>query len=988
MAALSTFRSGLRERFMRLKLRGKITAVLLAVSVLIGSAVGLAAYLSARYLLISHTTTLLASQAQLERREFELRLGEMLSVAETLANNSATANALADSRERDVYLVPLLRSQKLAIAGSFLSVTDYRGRTVASTAGVPPDCSKQPDLASALQSGLARALLLKEDGKDDMLLLTLPVHYRPTGNVEGSVLLHVPLGKLLAPASATAASWLVDASGAVIAGQPPAYPTLSVATPLALPPPLDGFSFSLMLAQDRNAALGDLNILVAVCLLLALLVNGGLVLLARVGARYVSAPLDDLLQAAEDIVATGRPEVRIPSHGSDEFGRLAAAFNSMVERLGESYALLEARVEARTRDLEESQQVAEKAGNLLREAVSSIAEGFTIYDENDRLVLCNEAYLKIYAASRDLIVPGRTFEDIVRRGAERGQYPDAVGRVDTWVRQRVAQHQNANGEVLEQQLADGRWLMIVEYRTPSGYIVGNRVDISRLKQAMEALAEMELRWEMAVHGANDGIWDWNGQTGKIYFSERWKAMLGYPPEEIGDEVSEWSSRVHPDDYADSIAEMQRHLRGETEFYAREQRVRCRDGSYKWILDRGQAIFDAHGRAVRMAGSTTDISERRAAEASIRDRTEQLNTIFSLSPDGFVAFDAAQRVRYVSPAFLRMTGLVDAELAGLGESEFATLLSGLCAPQASFPGFAALRAQQMADHGAGAAKRPLIELAAGGQRVLQLGLRLARSETVSQILYCRDVTHETEVDRMKSEFLSTAAHELRTPMASIYGYSELLLHETFPAAEQHEFLDIIYRQTERMMVIINELLDLARIESRRGKDFSLESLELHQLLHEVIGSFKPPALRAVPFELGANSPRWVRADRGKLIQAINNVLANAYKYSPAGGAVEIELVDEQLAGALPQIGIRISDQGIGMAPEQLARVCERFYRADVSGEIPGTGLGMSIVKEIIELHGGRIDMSSAPGCGSSFTLWLPAASAAALATLTVSTEVSP
>jgi PAS domain S-box-containing protein len=128
-----------------------------------------------------------------------------------------------------------------------------------------------------------------------------------------------------------------------------------------------------------------------------------------------------------------------------------------------------------------------KANRLLQEAIDGLAEGFTIYDENDRLVVCNEAYLNFYSASRDLIVPGASFEEIVRKGAERGQYKEAIGRVDEWVRGRVRNHQEADGRHLEQLLDDGRWLLIVEHRTPSGYIVGNRIDITARK-----LAEVEL----------------------------------------------------------------------------------------------------------------------------------------------------------------------------------------------------------------------------------------------------------------------------------------------------------------------------------------------------------------------------------------------------------------------------------------------------------------------------------------------------------------
>jgi two-component system sensor histidine kinase/response regulator len=134
-------------------------------------------------------------------------------------------------------------------------------------------------------------------------------------------------------------------------------------------------------------------------------------------------------------------------------------------------------------DRKQIEKMAEKAYSLLHEAVSHVAVGFTIYDEQDRLVTCNEAYLDFYRTSRDLIVPGATFEEIVRKGAERGQYREAIGRVDEWVRERVRRHLDADGNLLEQHLDDGRWLLIIEHRTPSGFIVGNRIDITARKQA-------------------------------------------------------------------------------------------------------------------------------------------------------------------------------------------------------------------------------------------------------------------------------------------------------------------------------------------------------------------------------------------------------------------------------------------------------------------------------------------------------------------------
>ncbi|TXC66512.1 HAMP domain-containing histidine kinase [Piscinibacter aquaticus] len=284
-----------------------------------------------------------------------------------------------------------------------------------------------------------------------------------------------------------------------------------------------------------------------------------------------------------------------------------------------------------------------------------------------------------------------------------------------------------------------------------------------------------------------------------------------------------------------------------------------------------------------------------------------------------------------------------------------------AAAAAFPGLAALR-----DSGQGAT----FELQQPVRRVLSARMQLASAAHVSQVLYVRDVTHETEVDRMKSEFLTTAAHELRTPMTSIYGYVELLLAREMPAPRQRAVLDTVSRQSTLMMAIINQLLDLARIEARRGSDFELERLDLAAAAAATAADYRPPEGREAPRFAAAAQPMPVQADARKLQQALLNILSNAYKYSPAGGAVEISFRRDEHGGRVRH-GVAMRDHGIGMNETQRSRIFERFYRADASGNIPGTGLGMSIVKEIVELHGGSVDIDSAPGAGTCMTVWLPA-----------------
>ena len=148
----------------------------------------------------------------------------------------------------------------------------------------------------------------------------------------------------------------------------------------------------------------------------------------------------------------------------------------------------------------------------------------------------------------------------------------------------------------------------------------------------DALKESEQRWQLAVRGTNDGIWDWNVKTSEVFFSIRWKEMLGYEEQEISNHIEEWKTRVHPDDIGRVRQVMNDHFAKITQFYISEHRVRCKDGTYKWILDRGQAQWDSDGNVVRMVGSQTDITERKRAEEQLRQSEERFQIVARATND--------------------------------------------------------------------------------------------------------------------------------------------------------------------------------------------------------------------------------------------------------------------------------------------------------------------------------------------------------------------
>ena len=141
---------------------------------------------------------------------------------------------------------------------------------------------------------------------------------------------------------------------------------------------------------------------------------------------------------------------------------------------------------------------------------------------------------------------------------------------------------------------------------------------SRVEERTAALQMSEERWQLALKGSNAGIWDWDITGNKKFFSTRWKEMRGFAEDEISDSVNECESRVNPDDYDRIFAKLNAHLAGETEFCELEYRTRCKEGSYIWILDRGKALRDEAGQAIRMIGSDTNITARKQAEIALQE----------------------------------------------------------------------------------------------------------------------------------------------------------------------------------------------------------------------------------------------------------------------------------------------------------------------------------------------------------------------------------
>jgi two-component system phosphate regulon sensor histidine kinase PhoR len=352
----------------------------------------------------------------------------------------------------------------------------------------------------------------------------------------------------------------------------------------------------------------------------------------------------------------------------------------------------------------------------------------------------------------------------------------------------------------------------------------------------------------------------------------------------------------------------------------------------------------------LASSLNRLADELSAQLDrLREERSRLEAALSGMDEGVFALDREGRILHGNAPALPLFGLTR-DPAGLRVWEAVRL-----------PGLERAVEQVMRD---GVAFRGSWEV---GPRSLSLRIAPVAGGR-GTVLVARDVTEDRRYDALRREFVANASHELRTPLTMVQGYVETLL-ETDAKEEERvkEFLGIVDRNVRRLGAIVQDLLDLSKLESG-GDVVSRQELDLAALLERVREQVEPAARGRKQSLLvetaGAGS---VEADPVLLERALTNLADNAVKYTPEGGVIRLSALREPGRALL-----RVSDTGIGIPPEDQARIFERFYRVDKSRsrDMGGTGLGLSIVKHVAQLHGGEVTVESAPGKGSTFTLSFP------------------
>jgi PAS domain S-box-containing protein len=370
----------------------------------------------------------------------------------------------------------------------------------------------------------------------------------------------------------------------------------------------------------------------------------------------------------------------------------------------------------------------------------------------------------------------------------------------------------------------------------------------------------------------------------------------------------------------------------------------------------------------IAGQTALALENQGLYSKLRQSRDYIGNILESINNGIVIIDMADRITQLNKNATAMLGLPSADIIGFRYQE---VLPGKLIKMID-----EVRQRALAD---GFAFETLFEYSPAKDFHVPLGINSSlllddNADRIGTIIVFRNMFVLKELDRLrqldelKSEFVSNVSHELRSPLSVIKSYVEAMLDQVDPVdyQTQREFLSVIDDETDRLTVLVNDLLDISRIESG---NFEIDRSRIH--LNEIMSivmraiedkSRKHRIVADIPDKL---PDLW--ADKDKMVQVFLNLLDNAIKFSPAGGKVVVK------AGLKRKmVKCEIIDQGIGIAKKNIPRIFDKFFRVDNSDayEIPGTGLGLPIVKHIVESHGGKISVISQPDSGSTFNIFFP------------------
>jgi PAS domain S-box-containing protein len=627
----------------------------------------------------------------------------------------------------------------------------------------------------------------------------------------------------------------------------------------------------------------------------------------------------------------------------------------------------------------------------LTDALDCFGEAFILWDPDDRLVLCNRQFRQFFAASDELMVPGAAFEEVLRGAVARGQYANTAPDSETWIQQRLQRRRDAVG-TFELQLADGRWLQVSNRRTSDGGIVGILSDITERIRAEEHLRESESRLRSLMANMPGGIYRCRADWTEVVMSSGIEPITGYPASSFVEnrEVS-LGSLIHPEDQKRCYAAVDRCLRNRSP-YAIEYRIIHRSGRIHWVLDQGVPVFNDDGTLQWIDGVMFDITERKQMESEVHQLQKRLTDAIESIGDGFVLWDADQRLvtcnskyrEWLDPdgALLRagrtLEESLQIQLANGGDPEAVNNPENWIAERLRRYRAAGGRAQLPGPLGDFEMKAPDGRwLRVTDRRTSEggiVGIRTDVTERKKSELELRVANENLKVAMEKlanteklatiGQVAATVSHELRNPLGAIRN-TMALVHQVTADKQLglERALERVDRNIERCTTIITALLDFTQ-----KREVARTATAIDGWLRDVLSQQKVSDDIVLECDLRAEVD--VAIDHERFRQVIVNLVENAMQalkdpaWNPPAGHPRRLTVRSENAG--PHVRVSIADTGPGIPPEVLPRIFEPLFTTKNFG----VGLGLPTVRQIVELHGGTIDVDSLPGEGTTFTVWLP------------------
>jgi PAS domain S-box-containing protein len=494
--------------------------------------------------------------------------------------------------------------------------------------------------------------------------------------------------------------------------------------------------------------------------------------------------------------------------------------------------------------------------------------------------------------------------------------------------------------------------------------IGLVQDITERLEAEQALRESEERFRSIFESAAAAMSILSADGDFLQVNPASCQLSGYNKKEFS--RLKLIDITHPAEQSKNRAYFVEILSGKRKLASYENRYLHKDGSTIWGNTTLAPVRDSKGNLQCIVCLAQDISERKRAEEALHyalnkaeEARDKIEAILKSVADGLIFTDMENRIILMSAS---AEAMLNKKATELFMQPLNTAIGGISS-QVFTPA--------MADNG----NDITLELdATDGQQEKGRSIQVKSSVVLGKsgdregvITLLRDVSRERELDQMKNEFISTAAHELRTPLTSVKGYSELLLNDKgFSEQERKEFLGIINEKSDVLARIVGDLLNLSRVESGRVISLRKAPQDLGPALGKQISRYRDEwQTHRFELDLPDNLPLLL-LDLDKFTQVMENLLSNAVKYSP-----DESLIRTVCEISATQLRISVKDQGYGMTAEQRERVFDKFYRVNASNTAKeGLGLGMSIAKNIVEAHGGRIWVESELNRGTTVHFTIP------------------